>query len=144
MRRKCRVVLAAVATLLVAGPGAAFVGPSGRPLLVQTRPPVTVLRHAAVLRPTRSLRVRMQAQPTTEGKIADEALASEAVVDPFAVPEGVVCDGKGMCVLAEEPECIPDGMSRLQFWRGTRTHFVSDSAFSPARVSADMYLTGER
>ena len=77
-------------------------------------------------------------------KIADEALASEAVVDPLAVPEGVVCDGKGMCVLAEEPECIPDGMSRLQFWRGTRTHFVSDSAFSPARVSADMYLTGER
>jgi len=28
-------------------------------------------------------------------------------VDPFAIPEGVVCDGKGVCVLAEEPECIP-------------------------------------
>ena len=115
MRRTCRVFLAAVATLLVAGPGAAFVGPTGRPLLAQTRPPVTGLRHAAVLRPTRSLRVWMQVQPTTEEKIADEALTSETVVDPFAVPEGVVCDGKGMCVLAEEPECIPDGMSRLQF-----------------------------
>jgi len=37
---------------------------------------------------------------TTEAEVA-------ALVDPFAVPDGVVCDGKGMCVVAEEPECIP-------------------------------------
>jgi hypothetical protein len=51
---------------------------------------------------------RMQAQTETEAKTNEAAVAlGSAAVDPLAIPEGVVCDGKGMCVLAEEPECIP-------------------------------------
>ena len=51
----------------------------------------------------------MQARPQetlTEEAATEVAVAAKAD-DPFAIPDGVVCDGKGMCVLAEEPECIP-------------------------------------
>jgi len=73
--------------------------------------PLQGLAHAAV-RPRSArfagLRLRMQAQTETEAKTNEAAVAlGSAAVDPLAIPEGVVCDGKGMCVLAEEPECIP-------------------------------------
>ena len=45
---------------------------------------------------------RMQVGPK---EVASPTAA--ALGDPFAVPDGVNCDGKGMCVVAEEPECIP-------------------------------------
>lgn len=55
--------------------------------------------------PERHCCVRMQAQPGTE---TEESIAkSSALLDPFAVPDGVVCNDKGLCVLADEPECIP-------------------------------------
>jgi len=46
----------------------------------------------------------MQSQRGTK----TEASAKDSVlVDAFAVPVGVVCNEKGVCVVADEPECIP-------------------------------------
>jgi len=59
---------------------------------------------------------RMQNRPGSVTEAAGEVSApgdvpGAAFVDTLAIPDGVVCDGKGVCVLAEEPECIegPEG-----------------------------------